>query len=117
MRYIFRNKLYQGTRTEIVDQLYIDLRDLLGWHFTDIHKVLKNIPKTYDIEIGINTFSGTKEKILEQFIKVQAIAPIVSPYGCYLKILGAHVWIPKGDHVGVARTKVIDKVKGMIDEL
>ena len=117
MRYIFRNKLYKGTRTEIVNQLYIDLRDLLGWQFANIHKVLKNIPETYDIEIGNDTFSGTKEEILEQFIKVQAKAPIVVSSVCWARILGVSVYLTAGDHVDVARDKIIGKVKRLIHDL
>ncbi len=117
MKYIFRNKLYKGTRTEIVDQLTIDLRDLLRYTTPFIQMELDKIPETYDFEIGTDTFSGTKEEILEQFVKVQKIAPIVLSSGCYLKILGVHVWVSSGEHVCSVRTKVINRVKGMIDEL
>ena len=116
MRYIFRNKLYKGTRAEIKDQLIIDLRDLLGFSPNAINAAFNRIPETYDIEIGIDTFSGTKEEILEQFIKVQAIAPIVVPSG-WARILGVSVYLTAGEHACTIRSKVIEKVKGMIDEL
>ncbi len=117
MKYIFRDKLYQGTRAEIVDQLTIDLRDLLGFSHNAINAVFNRIPETYDIEIGSDTFSGTKKEILEQFTKVQLIAPIVCHNITVLTILGITVFLDPGQHVCKARTKVIEKVKGMIDEL
>ena len=117
MIYMFRDKLYKGTRVEIEDQLYIDLRDLLGWQFADIHKELKNIPETYNFEIGIDIFSGTKKEILEQFIRAQKIAPIVCTRSCTLKLLGIPVILNGGEHTCAARTKVIDVVKGMIDDI
>ncbi len=116
MKHIFREKLYQGTRTEIMDQMTIDLRDLLGFGPNEIQQELFKIPKVFEIEIGIDVFSGTKREILDQFIVVQKIAQIVCVSFSTLSILGITVFMKSGEHVDVARDKVIKGVKRIIND-
>ncbi len=96
--------------------MYIDLRDLLGWQFADIHKEINKIPKSYDFEVGIDVFSGTKEEILEQAIAASKIAPVVS-LGCWVDILGVSVYIKRGDHFCSAKDQFIEYITRRIDAL
>ncbi len=116
MIFEFRSKLYQGTRPEIVEQLVIDLRDLLGYNHKKIQMVLNQIPKTFDIEIGSALFNGTKEEILEQAIAALKIAPVVS-MGCWVDILGLSMYIKKNDHFCSAKDQFIEYIKERIDAL
>ena len=116
MKYIFRNKLYQGTRTEIVDQLVVDLRDLLGYQPYDIHKLLKDIPETFDIEIGIDTFRGTKEEILEQFMANIRGVDVIFKYNNQFDLLGICIFGYPGETISTIRSRIIKKVRRIIDE-
>ena len=44
MKFMFRNKLYRGTKDEIKGQVIIDLRDLLDYDIEDIKAVVNLIP-------------------------------------------------------------------------
>ncbi len=79
MKFMFRNKLYRGTKDEIKGQVIIDLRDLLDYDIEDIKAVVNLIPDTYDFNIGMDTICGTKSEILEQFLR--------GPKGCSNSIL------------------------------
>jgi len=117
MKYIFREKLYQGTRAEIVDQLTIDLRDLLDYDAISIARFVNQVPKTYNLETGIDTFSGTKKEIIKQYERAQAHAPVVVKSKCFFTVLGIHVCLDHGDHVNLARAKAIEFVKEKVNAL
>ena len=119
MKYMYRDKLYEGTRAEIVELLIIDLRDLLGFDPQFIARALSDVPDTYDIEIGPDKFSGTKAEILDQYKKVQDIAPIVADGigGTYVTILGIGVYLDRGTQVEEARQLILEKVKQRINDL
>ena len=116
MKHIFKNKVYHGTYREIKGQLIIDLRDLFDYSIKEIKEEIAKIPDTYAFNIGIDTIFGTKEEILEAFLRVQRVAPIVSR-GCWVTILDVQVYVPSGKHIACARDLVIKHVKDNIDEL
>ena len=114
MKFLFREKMYTGTESEIKDQLIVDLRDLLGYNHNQIQKVLDRVIKI-KIKIGIDEFSGTSAEILDQFINAQKIAPIVCESFCNFTVLGVITSMAPGEHICKIRGKVIAKVKRMIE--
>ncbi len=116
MKFIFREKMYQGTKPEIKDQLIIDLRDLLGWKPSEIKKVLDRVPMAISIKIGDKVYQGTKEEILKQFNKDQGNVFMVCESFCTFSVLGITTSLVPGEGISEVRRGVLKKVKGMIDE-
>ena len=117
MKFTYKSKIYEGSKEEIENQVTIDLRDLLDYNPGMILKVLKGIPESFDVKIGNEYLSGTKEEILDQFIKVQEIAPIVCECFCTFNVLGIRVSVVPGEHMCVIRKRIISKVKKVINDI
>ena len=137
MKFEYNGVEYCGTRAEIIRKLESNLTFFsltyngywkLGTTITVLRDcspsearkeltemILKSVPQT--LVIGNDKFSGTKAEILEQFIRVQKVAPAVFENYCDLKILGVSVSMVPGEHTCKIRDKVIAKVKRIVNDL